>query len=171
MQRDMPLPRIQPAYGWSGVERRNAFRLVSRGQARPFVVGCMGGCESPLLGWDATGGRSAALAKVSDARPHLWDRPARGAVLPRPTCCLPVYAYFPPLFTIRRWLSDRAQPIRFTKSATRKIPGESICRISVWHSAIASCHAKGSASRALRDFQTRKLAAIQDSVLTSDCAS
>ena len=26
MQRDMPLPRIQPAHGWSGVERRNAFR-------------------------------------------------------------------------------------------------------------------------------------------------
>ena len=102
MQRDMPLPRIQPAHGWAG----------SMGQARPsswcrarkpdcrcngthrcrasnprrvgegrrnragfLVVGCTGGAKAPLLGRDATGGRSASLAKVSIARP-----PCRGAV-------------------------------------------------------------------------------------------
>ena len=61
-----------------------------RNRAGFLVVGCRAGAKAPRLGRDATGGRSASLAKVSIARP-----PCRGAVdawrgLPRPTC----YAQF-----------------------------------------------------------------------------
>src|SRR5271165_145289 len=51
---------------------------LGRGAGTLLVVGA-GRRESPLLGRDATGGRSASLAKVSTARPHL--RGPRGAHL------------------------------------------------------------------------------------------
>ena len=60
---------IQWAQGCSGVASAE----------RRCVVGVHGGRERPLLGWDATGGRSAALAKLSRAS-------RRGAGYPRPTC-------------------------------------------------------------------------------------
>ena len=115
MQRDTPLPRIQPAHGWSGVERRNAFRRgvgresltrgyrgarlpdcrcngtrrcrasnrrtvgLGRGAGTLLVVGARGH-ERPLLGWDATGGRSAALAMLSGASRAARDTRAQLAI-------------------------------------------------------------------------------------------
>jgi len=81
MQRDRPLPRIQPAHGWEGSRGRGRApsswgrarkpgrvsnrRRVGRGRrnrAGFLVVGCTG-AEGPLLWWGAAGGRSAAPAK------------------------------------------------------------------------------------------------------------
>ena len=113
MQRDMPLPRIQPAHGWSGVEGRNASR---RGVGRDRLPECrcngtrrcrasnprrvgkvagtgpgssswvQGGAKAPLLGRDATGGRSASLAKRVVSQHTACPRPKSGLFAPLNPC-------------------------------------------------------------------------------------
>ena len=67
-----------------GVERAGTPFRLGPGAGTPLVVGCRAGATAPLLGRDATGGRSASLAKGSTARPQVGGPSGawRGATAP-----------------------------------------------------------------------------------------
>jgi hypothetical protein len=96
MQRDTLLPRIQPAHGWArsmGRARPSSWCRARKSECRcngtfrcrasnprrvgygrrnraGFLVAGARGRDHPLLGRDATGGRSASLAKLCCATTH-----------------------------------------------------------------------------------------------------
>ena len=159
MQRDTPLPRIQPAHGWAG----------SMGQARPSSwcrarkpdCRCNGTrrcrASNPRRVGEGRRNRAGFLvvgctgARKPPAREGCNGRAKR---LPCQACCAtthrlstPEVGLFTPLIHACR-VSMRRLTVQTCDAKNPE--SDSNCRTCpVWHSAIASCHARGFAPLAL----------------------
>ena len=152
MQRAAPLPRVQPAHGWSGVERRNAFRRgvgresLTRGYrgARLPDCRCNGTCRCRASNPRRVGlGRGAGTPLVVGARgakaPARKGCNGRAKRLPCQACCITTHRLPFHLSRHFRLRYHFPEPIRFKKSATRIFRPESFGRGSLQALRFASC--------------------------------